>query len=93
MSEQNARDTQFMGFAKALVTEIINEVPATIYPLDIDISDKLEKLLARRAYDLACDIIDQLDSSVAWRIEQGHDASVIVENDIADMAELPKEQE
>lgn len=59
----DARDTQFMGFAKLLVTEIINQVPATIYPLEIDISDKLEKLLARRAYDFARHVLDPM----GWR--------------------------
>jgi hypothetical protein len=87
-----SRDTQFMGYAKALVTEIINQVPTTIYPLEIDISDKLEKLLARRAYDFACDVVSQLDSDVMWRIGKGYDVSEIVENDIADIIELSKEQ-
>lgn len=50
---KDPRDTQFKGVAKLTVEEIINEVPATIYPLEIDISDKLEKLLARRFYDFA----------------------------------------
>lgn len=58
----NPRDTQFMGFAKLLVEEIIWKVPATIYPLEIDISDKLEKLLARRAYDLAHHVVENVSA-------------------------------
>jgi hypothetical protein len=91
------RDTQFMGFAKALVTEIINEVPETIYPLEIDISDRLEKLIARRARDLVVHTIvelscrDVLDFSNPDFDKYEYDASGMVEI-IPDMIELPKEE-
>jgi hypothetical protein len=72
LSARSARDTQFRGFAKALVTEITDEVRVIISPLNTDISDKLEKLIARRAYELAKHVIDNLRANYMedWKTKQ-----------------------
>lgn len=88
----NKRDTQFRGFAKLLMRDL-DAVSTTTYASLDKAKEAYELAIARRAYDLACDVVSQLDSDVMWRIGKGHDASEIVENDIADMTELPKEQE
>ena len=86
-TKEDPRKTQFAGFAKLLVEEIINEVPATIYPLEIDISDKLEKLLARRAYDLVQHVLCD-HREIQWQPLES-----ICMAEIADLTELPKDSQ
>jgi hypothetical protein len=92
------RDTQFQGFAKSVVEELtsleLEYMGVTIDNLSTmsrHYREEWEKIVVRRAYDLACHVVTHLDEDVAWRKCKGHTASQIVENDIPDMTELLKE--
>lgn len=84
MSEQNARDTQFQGFAKAL-TEELKEVGAFEPTMHLEIALKrIEPIITRRAYDLAIHVLDQT----------GPKAYVeAILQCVPDMDELPKDQD
>lgn len=89
----NARNTQFSGFAKALWQEIAfthgdNVQRDVAYNIKV-----IEELIARRVYDLACHVVTHCDEDIAWRKSKGYSIGQIVENDVPDMTELPKEQE
>lgn len=79
------RDTKFQGFAKLLTDELIQQTP-------LGISDEVEKIIARRAYDL----VDFAIFHIA--VEMSKDSAVMflprsdVVKYIPDITELPKEQ-
>lgn len=84
----NTRDTQFQGFAKALIHDL-NDVSTTTYASYDEAKKAYELTIARRAYDLvahACENIsdNQIKSGVFF-----HPNAMV--RDIPDMSELPKE--
>lgn len=90
MSE-NARDTQFQGFANLLMREIDEQVGAvTQWGVEHNIDDqekigqelysRWQTVIARRAYDLACHVATHTMVSARGDMDK-----------IPDMAELPKE--
>lgn len=80
------RDTQFQGFAKALLDEIleaeIGRVKSTYW------RGAVESIIARRACDLAMHVLGHSRSNDMedWQIEE-------IIPFVPDMTELPKEQE
>lgn len=90
--DKEQRDTQFAGFAKLLTDELIKYLTSRGGLTLDEIEQEWHKIIARRAYDLVCDAVSQLDSDVMWRIGKGYDASEIVENDIADMTKWNDEE-
>lgn len=84
----NNRDTQFLSFAKNLNDEIIQAGIDGIYDENPELY--CQRLIAQRAYDLACHIVEHIDEDIAWRMDKGYTASQIVENDVPDMTELPE---
>jgi hypothetical protein len=90
----NARDTQFQGFAKLLVGELFNDDVLGDYgfiggreryaDLDYDLNI-CELLIARRAYDL-------VNHAIGEFIPRSEDSSEEYVKRIPDMTELPKEQ-
>lgn len=97
------RDTQFRGFAKALLNELGDQGFVFEGADDADREQQLEcieQLIARRAYDLACHVIDNVSESQAACREVNFITSEEVVSDIPDLiivpdliTELPKEQE
>jgi len=60
----NARDTQFQGFAKALFEELHNsEAVEWFEPRDDHWREEWQEIIARRAYDLAFHAIDNSRSN------------------------------
>ena len=88
------RDTQFQGFAKLLLKELA--VNNTIFGITDSPPDwgvywtNLEKLIARRAYDLAIEVAKQAIDGNSY--DEERDARRILEK-LGDMTELPKQQE
>lgn len=89
MNKQNARDTKFAGFAKALVEDLFR-----FHALDgrtfVNQGDKIEQIVARRAYDLvehACKNVND-DQARAGMIL--HPNAML--RAVKDMTELPKEE-
>jgi hypothetical protein len=74
------RDTQFAGFAKALLLEMIEEEfgQLNVNALDTGIISDLEKIIAQRAYDLA--------KHVSFYTDDG-----FVTDDIPDLATFSEE--
>lgn len=89
------RDTQFQGFAKALVDELMSlELVYAGVTIDSPSSmsryyrEEWEKIIARRAYDLVLhtvECVDMVDLARLFRQE--------IAERIPDMTELPKEQD
>lgn len=87
MSErENARDTQFQGFAKALFEELEEQDLYNLYDDQGAIAEKCKQLLTHRAYDFAKHIYDNTT-------ESGFPSAFEAIEGIPDMTELPKEQE
>lgn len=82
------RDTQFQGFAKALLDEIleaeIGRVKSTYW------RGAVESIIARRAYDLAIEVAKQAIDGNSY--DEERDARHILEK-LGDLTELPKEQD
>ena len=93
MSEGKNRDEQFNGFAKALTDELIKYLTSRSGLTLDEIEQEWHKVVARRAYDLACHVVTHCDEDIAWRKGKGYSTGQIVENDVPDLPELPKEQE
>lgn len=74
------RDTQFQGFAKALMEELLTYFG--------DFED-MEQIIARRAYDLVAHTLDHVEAVAFDRLSIGEH----VESFIPDLPELPEEQE
>lgn len=89
----NIRDRQFINFAHALHMECATIHQEELIKGSIDADQCVIQNIARRAYDLVCHSVDNLDDDVAWRIGKGYTVSQIVENDISDMTEWPDEGE
>jgi hypothetical protein len=89
----NQQDTQFQNFAKLLVGELLKTDDVWADVCDEEWRNKLELLIARRAYDLACHIVQvqaqgtDLCFAADPRWIQGRVELT------SDMTELPKEQE
>lgn len=77
-----SRDTQFQGFAKLLTDELVQQTP-------LGISDEVEKIIARRAYDLVEHTLEHAETIAFDRLSIDEH----VERLIPDMTKLPKEQE
>ena len=86
------RDTQFSGFAKLLIRDL-DAVSTTTYASIDKAKEAYELAVARRAYDLTCHVVTHLDEDVAWRKGKGYSISEIVEDDVPDLTEWPKEQD
>lgn len=88
------RDTQFAGFAGLLAKEIddaiANMEDQAIYSEKF--TERLNAIIARRAYDFACHTVSYLDNDVGWRMGKGYTAAQIVENDVPDMTAWPEEE-
>ncbi len=89
----SARDTQFQGFAKALMRDL-DDVSTTTYA-SLDKAKEAYKLaIARRAYDLSFHSTDYcLEYLHRLGIETSGDLGKRIMPSIPDMTELPKEQE
>jgi hypothetical protein len=92
----NPRDTQFQGFAKALLEELLGDVlneygfiggRENYADLNHDLNI-CEEIIARRAYDLVSHAIDnsRANDMEDWETER-------IMPYVPDMNELPKEQE
>jgi hypothetical protein len=86
--EEMSRDTQFRGSAKRLIEDL-----KAIHALRMDITDEVDEVIARHDYDLACHTVKHLSDDAAWLKCKGYTANQLVEMDIPDMTELPKEQD
>lgn len=82
------RNTQFQGFAKALVDELTKPEMVAIGMRISSFRGEWERIIARRAYDLASHCIDNTSS----RDLECMDLDDVL-TFIPDMPELPKEQE
>lgn len=82
----DSRYTQFQGFAKALLDELIDNEGARV--VSNHWRARVESIIACRAYDFACHVID---NSRANYLEDAYTHEIIPV--IPDMDELPKEQE
>jgi hypothetical protein len=86
MSNKPQRDTQFLGFARRVIKDLDE-----VYALRMDIvSDELEELIARRAYDLvahACEAVNDEEQKYESRITL--DAMIDI---VPDLPALPSEQ-
>jgi hypothetical protein len=96
MSEgKNERDTQFQGFAHALLLQLAEE---NALALNWErFFGELELTVARRSYDFACHLIKNgdpidLDTSGEYSPMADEEAQRRV-NNLPDLTELPKEQE
>jgi len=102
----NPRNMQFAGFAKALWDEIgkMHDVfceesdtgPGSLaQDMDRaqDLDRSIQKLIARRAYDLVEHAVSHVSESQAAQMEARFMSADEVVNDIPDMDELPKEEE
>jgi hypothetical protein len=89
------RNTQFAGFAKALYEDFIqlreNE-SAAIETIDQTYEEvwreKVEHLIAQRAYDLACHVFDNTSSYMVDCMEA--EEAVIGIPDLTELPEVPK---
>lgn len=91
MRKQNSRDTQFAGFAKMLLNDIMRSNAVDIVDVqrfwrDEDIAE-VEQIIARRAYDLAHHIIEHVEISAIDMLS----IDECVER-IPDMDEWPEER-
>lgn len=89
----NARDTQFEGFAHALLLQLAEE---NALALNWDrFFGELELTVARRAYDFACHLLKNgdpidLDTSGEYAVMEVEEAQRRV-NNLPDLTEFPKE--
>jgi|SRR5579872_194036 len=80
----NVRDTQFQGFAKALIHDL-NDVSTTTYASYDEAKKAYELTIARRAYDFAVHVTDHTRGAIS------RDPKFVLKNNVPDMTELPKE--
>jgi len=87
------RDTQFQGFAKALVDELTKPEIVAIGMRISSFRGEWERIIARRAYDLACHTIRS--QAQGMDLLCLHDSEWMKERVelVPDMTELPKEQD
>lgn len=89
-----SRDTQFQGFAKLLVQEILTEMQYSTGRTIQDIEKGLEALIARAAHSLVGHTVGY---SLEYLHECGHELSggmgSRITPSIPDMTKLPKEQD
>jgi hypothetical protein len=95
----NARDTQFAGFAKLLLKELLDDIlddygfiggRENYADLNHDLSI-CEGIIARRAYDLACHAVGHVSEWNAAEMEVGFKTAQDIVSDIPDMIEWPDE--
>jgi hypothetical protein len=88
------RDTQFAGFAQALYDEMTMNVILSENRHDADVLRQEQlRIMARRAYDLACHTVGSLDNDIGWLMCKGYTPSQIVEHDVSDLTEWPEKDE
>lgn len=80
MSESNSRDTQFTGFAKKLLEELLSVEDVYIDTANRHWREEWSEIIARRAYDLACHVATHTISSAHGDMSK-----------IPDMKEFPEQ--
>ena len=86
----NARDTQFEGFAESLWADLVNLWWVSTDPPGVD--NRSVAMVARRAYDLACHVLHFQAQDMA--LSFARDDPEWIQGSVAmipDMTELPKE--
>ena len=99
MSEQNPRDTHFVGFAKAVERKLYEEHLLDLLHREtvFDASDAVIQILTRAAYDLAMHVLaspNGLNGRKTKETEEHYRAYLqeILQDDIPDLTELSKEE-
>ncbi len=82
------RDTHFLGFAKLLFREIKEE-----WDEDLSFDATLHKIIAQRAYDLACHLASNVSTGHIGLMRAGLENVEQCVDAIPDMTELPRGEE
>ncbi|HYU73202.1 MAG TPA: hypothetical protein VEL31_11035 [Ktedonobacteraceae bacterium] len=93
-----SRDTQFQGFAKLLLEEIMNNNDVWFDTSDDTFKEDWQLLIAQHAYDLACHVLENINR---WDIEDyrgesgtfSHDALAQIFIHVPDLTQWPTKDE